>query len=125
MIRVTVEVVPHGNNEAKYQIHQLEISNVRTAGNIADYEYELATNAHDLYTLSEGRIFGFNRDDGALELVRRVLTQFAQPAAIDGAEIDSPSYTESAVEELRARGWVRINDPRQMKVGEDGDGQHD
>lgn len=75
MIRVTFEIVPGGNEAAKRKINQLEITNVNTDGITASYWYELQTYRHDMNTIRDGEIVGFDRNSGALELVRLALAQ--------------------------------------------------
>ena len=70
-LRVRISIVPFGEEEEEREIHQINISNIGSAGqpNVSIYGVEV-----DKYKTSEyEEILQHNRVDGALELVRKVL----------------------------------------------------
>jgi len=65
MLRVTIEVVPFGMEEAKRTLHEIEIANVCEFGdNSADYSVRERGSKMDPYA-----VVGFDRGRGALALV--------------------------------------------------------
>lgn len=74
MIRVTIEIVPNGDEERKRLLNQLEITNVGGNESVADYHYELMTFRHDMNYITEGAVDNVDRGD-AFELVRKTMNQ--------------------------------------------------
>lgn len=78
-LRMTLEIVPYGVEEDKYDIMTLDISNTGTVknegfGNIyCSYEYSFKDHSGEV--LKSGNIIEHNRRDGAVELVRKVLVE--------------------------------------------------
>ena len=88
-LRMTVEIVPFGNEDGKYEIFVLDISNtglIRNEGfghQVCSYEYNLykpipdilkdGEDGEDYDTESTGTIPEHDRRDGSLELIRKVL----------------------------------------------------
>lgn len=80
-LRVTLEIVPFGDEDNKREIATINISNVGEVENlgfghsICNYNYHcsvpMAETREDRGT---GTIYNHDRRDGALELVQRVLT---------------------------------------------------
>jgi sorbitol-specific phosphotransferase system component IIA len=72
MLRVTVEIVPFGNEAEAHVIERMLITNVDTSSNnIADYEY-VKTNKGNTYS---GSYNGFPRKYGAWELICQILDE--------------------------------------------------
>ena len=69
-LRVTVEIIPFGNEDKKYEIGSLEISNLGQTEN-GVYNY-IATQFSDGYKLKEMTL-SHNRNDGSWQLIRKVL----------------------------------------------------
>jgi hypothetical protein len=66
-LRVTIEVVPHGDESRKHSIHVLNIHNTGTKTWAGATRY-----AVDLDGWRLDRMFLHDREDGALVLIRRV-----------------------------------------------------
>jgi len=106
----------------------------------ADYRQLIALQraARDLQRLALDVVGSMTGEEWAAQKLRAAVgnvvglvdvlgTMVRMPQGVaDDAELDSPTYTDDAVKALAARGWVRINDPRNaVMVGDDEDGQHD
>ncbi len=85
-LRVTFEIVPHGDESRKYPIHQLDIHNRGTLEEylpggvtMCKYDYELCDVTQDregtpaLSVVDNGFDIEHVREQGALELVTKVL----------------------------------------------------
>lgn len=83
-LRVTIEIVPYGNEDQKYEIYRMNIVNnglIRDEGfghQICKYEYSLLKplppilgGGFDVET--QGTIKEHDRRDGAIDLIRKVL----------------------------------------------------
>jgi len=75
MLRCTIEIVPYGEEPLKRLIEVVEIANISSASEIADYA--CIRKAYDYYGRLEPKaiayVRGHNRADGAAELVRRAI----------------------------------------------------
>lgn len=74
MLRVTVELVPYGEEFAKRTLYELRICNVGGTQAVGDYDLVLFDKETGEYT-SAG-LKGFNRDLGALALLKQALEAF-------------------------------------------------
>lgn len=84
-LRMTLEIVPFGSEDDKYQLCELDIWNIEEARNlgfghaICRYGYRLNKKPVGRYAeeevLYQGVIPEHDRKDGALELVRKVLAE--------------------------------------------------
>jgi hypothetical protein len=68
-LRITIEIVPFGEEDKKRTIGVANISNV-DGDRICNYEYAFKGDIG----VASGHIFNHDRDDGAIELSQRVLT---------------------------------------------------
>lgn len=73
MLRVTIEVVPYGMESLARTISEICIANVGTENNIANYEIAGYENKDGKITEVAWELNNFPREEGALELLRRVL----------------------------------------------------
>ena len=69
-LRVTVEIVPFGEEKEKRTIGVANISNIG-GKDVCNYVYNYKDNDG---TVVEGTIYNHDRSDGALELIHRVIT---------------------------------------------------
>jgi hypothetical protein len=74
MLKVTIELVPQGNESAKRHLYSVEISNTNVAmtGNFGQY---IATGIAGEKPLAI-KLRKFNRDQGAAKLTSRILSRF-------------------------------------------------
>jgi hypothetical protein len=73
MLRVTVELVPHGNEQEKSIIGLMEIVNKGNGTeSIGNYFYSLG----DGKIINSGQYNGFNRSLGFWRLIERILTKY-------------------------------------------------
>jgi hypothetical protein len=73
-LRVTLEIVPFGNEDKKYTISYIDISNQMRGGDSqAEYSAKKFSDGHTLLTESVDGSIVHNRADGAWELVKKVL----------------------------------------------------
>jgi hypothetical protein len=80
VLRVTLEMVPFGQEEAKYLIGVMEIVNVGGTHAYGNYDIRLSNNKQSDGTPGKNRyahINKFPRKLGGWELVRRVLHKFS------------------------------------------------
>lgn len=72
MIKVTLDIVPHGDESKTYKVAELKIIN-DLSGNLefGNYEYFLEMNGE----IHNGKYKGHNRKSGILPLVRTILTK--------------------------------------------------
>ncbi|WP_285908114.1 hypothetical protein [Pseudodesulfovibrio pelocollis] len=71
MLRVNMEIVPFGEEERKYSIGVMEIGNIGSQNDVANYVVQLDGN--DI-----GKIEDFRRDRGAWDLVRLAIELLPQ-----------------------------------------------
>ncbi len=72
MVRVTIEIVPHGNDEEAYKVSEINIVN-DLSGTLDKGNYIYKLDADNI--IIEGKYKGFNRSEGVLPLVKKVLTK--------------------------------------------------
>jgi hypothetical protein len=73
MLRVTVELIPHGNENQKSTIGLMEIVNDKTGTEyLGNYYYSLGNTE----TINSGKYNGFNRSLGFWRLIERILTKY-------------------------------------------------
>jgi hypothetical protein len=84
MLRVTIEIVPNGDEAWKYPISIAEIANVTGLSLISDYACRLV---RDGETVALAYVIKHNRRDGAETLVARALKDLE--AARAGAWVDT------------------------------------
>jgi len=77
MLRVTVEVVPWGNETRKRTIGTLEIARTTISDDPEDYDW--LAYAQDGELVETGAVFGHRHKDGAWELVRRAVECLTGP----------------------------------------------
>lgn len=70
-LRVILQIVPFGNEDKAYTIETLNISNIKQNG-FGNCDYVIEHNDYRNYTDDTPRV-NHNRQDGALELVRKAL----------------------------------------------------
>lgn len=78
MIRVTVELIPHGDELRKSIIGTMTISNDGTGnGSISNYDYAIDTARYglDISHSYKGKATGHYRGNNVWHLIRRVLIQ--------------------------------------------------
>ena len=93
MLRVTVEIVPFGNEEEAYVIERMLLANVYTSTNdTADYEY-IRTDRGKNYA---GTYNKFPRKNGAWQLIWTVLDDAEEQGYFD-EDIDKLSSTQAAL----------------------------
>jgi hypothetical protein len=68
-LRITIEIVPFGEEDKKRTLGVANISNV-DGDRICNYEYVFTGNFGE----ASGHIFNHDRNDGAIELIQRVFT---------------------------------------------------
>jgi hypothetical protein len=73
MLRVTVEVIPHGNEQQKSTIGLMEIVN---DGNGTEHTGNYFYSLGDGKKINSGKYTGFNRDNGFWRLIERILTKY-------------------------------------------------
>ena len=73
MLRITVELVPHGNENKKSIIGLMEIVNDKTGTeHLGNYYYSLGNGN----TINSGKYSGFNRSLGFWRLIEGILTKY-------------------------------------------------
>lgn len=93
MLRVTVEIVPFGNEEEAYVIERMLLANVYTSANdTADYEF-IRTDRGKNYA---GTYNKFHRKNGAWQLIWTVLDNAEEQGYFD-EDIDKLSLTQAAL----------------------------
>lgn len=70
MMRITVEIVPHGDENRKRTIATIELANVKERGRFADYEM---TGTEERIGGFRGFVRGHMREHGWMPLVREAL----------------------------------------------------
>lgn len=71
MIRVTVDLVPFGNEDRSHKIGEMVIANDGTGDSVkGNYGYAWKDNS---YSSGDGAVFDFPRGDGIWELIRQCL----------------------------------------------------
>lgn len=70
MMRVTVEIVPHGDETKKRTIATINLANVKDRGRFADYEM---TGTEEKIGAFQGKVLGHMREHGWMPLVRDAL----------------------------------------------------
>ena len=74
MLRVTIEIVPFGIESRARVISRLFIANIKSRpNNVSDYHYKLE-DIDNTEQEVEGTVKNFERDNGHLALVKRVLS---------------------------------------------------
>jgi hypothetical protein len=72
MLRFTAEIVPFGMESVKRPIGTIEVANIGGTTEVGNYKYVIQTEGEDEVT---GVLKGFNRDRGAIELLREILNK--------------------------------------------------
>jgi hypothetical protein len=76
MVKVTIELVPQGNEAGKRQPYSVEISNGDMTGNFAQYFATMAGEKIPQDKPLAIKLGKFNRDQGAAKLTSRILSRF-------------------------------------------------
>ena len=71
MVRVTVEIIPNGDESSKYEVGKLEIIN-NLSGTKEKGNYDYILNSGNMFV--EGKYKGHNRKDGVLPLIKKCLS---------------------------------------------------
>ena len=69
MLRVTVEIVPFGDDKLIKELGKITIGNITPGKNLADYDIRLTTEQGGYST----SVINHNRDDGWVHLVKKTL----------------------------------------------------
>ena len=72
MLRFTAEIVPFGMEEVRRTIGVIEVANVGGTEKFGDYKYVISS---DRYGEVTGSLERFDRDRGAIELLREILNK--------------------------------------------------
>lgn len=89
MLRVTIELVPGGDEDRAHVIEQMTIANISDLADVSDYDYAFTERGKIRY----GRKYGHHRADGAWDLVWGILDM---PMSICN---DPQSYTQKRLAE--------------------------
>lgn len=74
MLRVTIELIPFGNEENKRKIGEMVIANTGDGtGALGDYEAWTAPDSHSNEPLMFGKLKGYDRRQSVWELIRLML----------------------------------------------------
>lgn len=80
MLRVRLEIVPGGDERRAKEIGRLNIANRSDLAEVSDYTYECWPGPEERGgDVWGGTLRGHRRSEGALELLRKILNQHAEP----------------------------------------------
>ena len=75
MIKVTIELLPHGNKKQKKHLGTIKINNMGGGVRLGNYVYIVSEKDNLNTVLTTGKIFGFPRHLHVTHLIRRVLEE--------------------------------------------------